>query len=77
LRRVRAFSPGIIGTPTLTVVACVDRAQSEKFSSELYHTSKLCVAMAVENLLLAAHALGLGACPVNSFRRGPISRLLN
>jgi albonoursin synthase len=32
----------------------------------------LCVAMAVENLLLTAHAHGLGACPVHSFRAEPL-----
>ena len=36
----------------------------------------LCVAMAVQNLLLAAHALGLGGCPSASFRKQPIRRVL-
>ncbi|WP_241777995.1 nitroreductase family protein [Streptomyces sp. CT34] len=32
--------------------------------------------MAVQNLLLAAHALGLGGCPVASFRKESVSALL-
>lgn len=80
IRLVRAFSPGIIGTPALIVVACVDRSRTDRLpghiSQKIYQTSKLCVAMAVENLLLSAHALGLGGCPVSSFHEGQIRALL-
>ncbi|MFF3767063.1 nitroreductase family protein [Streptomyces sp. NPDC001922] len=80
IRRIRAFAPGIIGTPALVVVACVDRSRTDRLpghiSQKIYRTSKLCVAMAVENLLLAAHSLGLGGCPVSSFRDRQIRDLL-
>ncbi|AWN30097.1 nitroreductase family protein [Streptomyces sp. NEAU-S7GS2] len=80
IRRLRAFSPGVIGTPALVVVACVDRGltkdQSPAAAENIYATSKLCVAMAVENLLLAAHAAGLGGCPVHSFCKGAVGALL-
>ncbi|MEU5418454.1 nitroreductase family protein [Streptomyces sp. NPDC001407] len=81
VRRVRAFSPGMIGTPSFVVVACVDRRMTDgltgKISQKIYETSKLCVAMAVENLLLSAHALGLGGCPVSSFREDALRVLLD
>ncbi len=80
VRLLRAFSPGIIGTPALIVVACVDRSRTNRLpghiSQKIYQTSKLCVGMAVENLLLAAHALGLGGCPVSSFREAQVCGLL-
>ncbi len=80
VRRLRAFAPGVIGTPALVVVACVDRSRTDRLpghvSQKIYETSKLCVAMAVENLLLAAHAEGLGGCPVSSFRERQIRGLL-
>lgn len=80
VRRLRAFSPGIIGTPALVVVACVDRSRTDRLpghiSRKIYETSRLCVAMAVENLLLAAHARGLGGCPVSSFREAAVRTLL-
>lgn len=80
VRRVRAFSPGMIGTPSFVVIACVDRRMTDGLSGEIsqkiYDTSKLCVAMAVENLLLSAHALGLGGCPVSSYREDALRVLL-
>ncbi|MGW1077153.1 nitroreductase family protein [Streptomyces sp. NPDC002537] len=81
VKLLRAFCPGIIGTPAFIVVACVDRRLTDKLSGvvsrKIYETSKLCVAMAVENLLLSAHALGLGGCPVSSFREDIVRLLLN
>ncbi|MDJ1130549.1 nitroreductase family protein [Streptomyces iconiensis] len=80
VRLLRAFSPGIIGTPALIVVACVDRSRTDRLpgnvSQKIYQTSKLCVGMAVENLLLSAHVLGLGGCPVSSFRETQVCALL-
>ncbi|MEU7636736.1 MULTISPECIES: nitroreductase family protein [unclassified Streptomyces] len=81
VRRLRAFAPGIIGSPALIVVACVDKRRmtgvSAEVSQKIYETAKLCVAMAVENLLLSAHALNLGGCPVGSFREDAVRLLLD
>ncbi|NKY78991.1 nitroreductase family protein [Nocardiopsis dassonvillei] len=82
LRLLRAFSPGIIELPPLVVAACFDRSRAvggsgnSTDSGDSWDEGMLCVAMAVENLLLAAHCLGLGGCPSGSFRRGPVRRLL-
>jgi albonoursin synthase len=76
VRRIRAFSPGIAGIPALIVVACFDHARFAD-CPRMNPLGRLCVAMAVENLLLATHTLGLGACPISSFQPGPIRRLLN
>lgn len=75
LRLVRAFSPGIIEPPPLIVTACFDRSRAVGGEGS-WDEGMLCVAMAVENLLLAAHALGLGGCPSASFRRAPVRRFL-
>ena len=74
LRLVRAFSPGIIEPPPLIVAACFDRSRA--VGGGAWDEGMLCVAMAVENLLLAAHALGLGGCPSASFRKSPVQRFL-
>ncbi|WP_255954834.1 nitroreductase family protein [Streptomyces odontomachi] len=76
VRRLRAFAPGMIGLPPLVVVACFDRARATRDDSVPWDAGMLCVAMAVENLLLAAHAEGLGGCPVGSFRRVAVQQLL-
>ncbi|MYY07812.1 nitroreductase family protein [Streptomyces sp. SID4919] len=76
LRLVRAFSPGMIEPPPLVVVACFDRSRAVKDDGEFWDEGLLCVAMAVQNLLLAAHCLGLGGCPAASFRRGSVAAIL-
>ncbi|MCP2168191.1 nitroreductase family protein [Goodfellowiella coeruleoviolacea] len=76
VRRVRAFCPGIIGVPALILVACFDRTQAPDDPGML-RVGRLCVAMAVQNFLLAGHALGLGGCPVSSFLVEPVRSLLD
>ncbi len=75
LRRLRAFSPGLVGRPQAVVVACVDGERLDLASQD--GAPRLCVTMAVNTLLLAAHAYGLGACPVTSFRPGVLRVLLD
>ncbi|WP_308416576.1 nitroreductase family protein [Streptomyces sp. AJS327] len=76
LRRVRAFAPGVIGAPTLLLVACADNLRG-KDDPIVRRVGKMCVAMAVQNFLLAAHAHGLGGCPISSFRTAPLALLLD
>jgi nitroreductase len=74
LRRLRAFSPGLVGKPVVVVVACVDESRIDPTSCD--DAPQLCVSMAVNTLLLAAHAYGLGACPATSLRPGVLRVLL-
>ncbi|MEU6132850.1 nitroreductase family protein [Saccharopolyspora sp. NPDC047091] len=74
VRRIRAFAPGVIGVPPLLLVACFDGSRAPD-DQRMPEVGVLCVAMAVQNLLLAAHALGLGGCPVSSFLAEPVRRL--
>jgi albonoursin synthase len=76
VRRVRAFSPGIIGAPPLILVACFDKSRAQD-DPHIRDVGVLCIAMAVQNFLLAAHALGLGGCPVSSFLAEPVRLLLD
>ncbi|WP_158853278.1 nitroreductase family protein [Saccharothrix deserti] len=73
LRHIRAFCPGILGVPSLLLIACFDTSRA---TDEVTRRSgSMCIAMAVQNFLLAAHALGLGGCPVTSFRPNPVRML--
>ncbi|MCA1226435.1 nitroreductase family protein [Saccharopolyspora sp. 6M] len=74
VRRIRAFAPGVIGVPPLLLVACFDGSRAPD-DQRMPEVGVLCVAMAVQNLLLAAHALGLGGCPVSSFLAEPVRRM--
>ncbi|WP_063763071.1 nitroreductase family protein [Streptomyces rimosus] len=76
IRRLRAFAPGVIGHPALVVLACSDDSRGPEYPSEK-QVRTLCVAMAVQNLLLTAHAHGLGACPVHSFAPEPLRLLFD
>lgn len=75
IRRMRAFAPGIIGKPPLIVVQCFDHQRTRDLPQDIRDMLRMCTAMAVQNLLLAVHALGLGAGPVGSFRPAEISLL--
>jgi nitroreductase len=56
---IKAVSPGLAGDPPVIIVACMVRGDSPE---EVESTKLLDLGAAIENLLLAAHSLGLGAC---------------
>lgn len=65
---LRALAPGIIGIPTAVVVICLDlRASPKEALAAPDPTLQISIGAALQNLLLAAQASGLGACPVASF----------
>jgi nitroreductase len=63
---LRALAPGIIGLPPAVLILCLDQRGSQ---SGGVLSPSLCydIGAALQNLLLTAHATGLGACPVGSF----------
>jgi len=77
IRLIRTVSPGMSGHPKGLVVVCIDwdrvailgyRGPRQIFDID--------VGTATENMLLAAHAIGLGAGPVTSFSKEAVSVLL-
>jgi nitroreductase len=83
IRRVIAFSPGIIGTPRALLVLCIDWSRAahlrrtEGPGQPLPGSLGIDVGAAIENALLLAEAMGLGACPVMSFHRRSIATVLD
>lgn len=78
LGMIRKVSPGYLGATPFAIVVCSDRERAYKIGGKLAR-DYLCIsdcAMAVENMLLAAHALGLGACPVKSFSPVALKEIL-
>jgi nitroreductase len=57
---------------------CTDwkKAGAQGFSQE-HHSIYMDVGAAMENMLLAAHALGVGAGPVTSFSQSAVQELLD
>jgi len=61
------------------IIVCADLKKSERFygirGNRLYSIQNC--AAAIENMLLTAHSLGLGACWVGAFDENVVSRVLN
>lgn len=78
IRQIRAMSPGLTSNPAALVVICTDWQKAERAGhvpgdGYIY----IDVGTAAENMLLAAHAIGLGAGPVTSFSKAGLQVLLD
>ncbi len=77
IEMIKSLSPGMFGKPAAIMILCADKDRARKKAStngDVY--SILDVAMAAQNMLLAAHALELGACVIRSFHAPAIGKLL-
>lgn len=77
LRMLRMVSPGMIPRPQAAIVICLDTERAASFGFRpdtpgLY----VDVGTAAATVLLAAHSLGLASCPITSFSRAAVARLL-
>ena len=74
-----AFNQHFISTAPLIIVACANTTRSvQRYGNrgrELYCIQEC--AAAVQNLLLVAYSLGLGACWVGAFNESMVSKLLD
>ena len=78
VRVLRMVAPGMLQRPTAVIVVCVDVARAVRFgfapdAKGLY----VDVGTVTQTMLLAAHALELGAGPVTSFSRAAVASALN
>ena len=74
---LRSLAPGIIGEPDAVIAVCLDSDQAIRLGGNGGEkTAWLSLGMAIENILLASHAIGVGACPVGSFHNGAVSSFL-
>lgn len=77
IRLLKAVSPGMVPVPQAVIVICLDTVRAEEFGFSARHRGLyIDVGTTAATLLLAAHALGLGACPVTSFSRAAAGRIL-
>jgi nitroreductase len=77
LRVLRAVSPGMIQRPTAAITICTDRALAASYGFPADATGPYVdVGTAMATLLLAAHAIGVGAGPVSSFSRAAVTAAL-
>jgi nitroreductase len=79
IRKIRAVSPGMLPFPPAIILICLDTAKSLDLGFRYWEQASAYVDLgtAMENMLLIAHTLGLGACPVMSFHRPAVQLLLD
>jgi nitroreductase len=71
---LRSLAPGIIGWPPAVIAICLDAERAIRLGgTQDERPAWLDIGLATQNLLLAAHSLGLGACPIGSFHRGAVA----
>jgi nitroreductase len=77
LQGLRTLAPGMIATPAAAVVICMDinRTGGKNEEGKLPYVW-MGLGAAMQNMLLAAHDRGLGACAIASFHAQGVSGLL-
>lgn len=73
---LRALAPGMIGRPTAVIAICLDRRRAQHARLLAEQLVLVDMGIAAENMLLAAHDLGLGACAIGSFHRQAVAAFL-
>lgn len=78
LKALRSLSPGMLGKPTAVIVLCMDETRAMLTEEgDIDKMGWMDIGAAMQNILLAAHDLTLGACPIGSFNEEAVMRFLN
>ena len=72
IRAIKMVSPGMLSEPPALLVMCHDLSRA-RLSRDL---QLMDLGAAMQNILLYAHSLGLGACPIGSFSQEGVAELL-
>ena len=72
---VRKVSPGIFATPAAFIVICAEKVPGASDWDEWTYLADC--AVAAQNIMLAAHALGLGSCVAISYARAAVQEILD
>src|SRR5262245_822733 len=77
VRLLRMVSPGMLQHPAAIVVICIDWQRVAQYGMPRQNTGVYVdVGTALQTILLAAHAIGLGAGPVTSFSKAAVRVIL-
>jgi nitroreductase len=78
IRLAKMISPGMLGAPPVLIFICIDRdLQEQQGTPERHASGTIDVGTQAMNMMVMAHALGLGACPVTSFSQSGMCTLLD
>jgi len=77
LAALKSVSPGIFALPPVVIAICIDRQRAiDKGGAGGSLLGLMDACFAAQNILLSAHASGLGTCVVRSFHQGAVGKLL-
>jgi nitroreductase len=77
LQLLRLVAPGMLPRPPAAAVICIDKGRALGYGFRPDAPGLFIdVGTAAATMLLAAHAIGLASCPVTSFSRMAVARLL-
>jgi len=78
LNKLKLVSPGLLGVPQAIIIICQDLVDALEKGGELgvKTLSLMDTAMAAQNIMLAAYAVGLGTCPIASFHPEAVQRIM-
>jgi nitroreductase len=78
MSKLRMIAPGFIGRAPTAIAVCQDMAEAERRlgAADAAALAPMDSAMAALNIMLEAHAEGLGTCVVASFNRNALQKLL-
>ena len=78
IEKIKNLSPGIFGKPKAIIVVSSDFDEATRRSDlQGERFAIIDASMAAENILLAAHDKGLGACVIGSFHALALQKFLN
>jgi len=72
---IKKFAPGVFGMPAAFIVVCIETVQSTHHRDEATYLADC--SMAAENIMLQAHALGIGTCVALSYGKLAVREILN
>ena len=72
------MSPGIYSMPGAMIVVCLDLSAADRAGFRTPHAHELFIdaGTLMMNMMVEAHALGLGTCPVTSFSQAGVGVVL-
>jgi nitroreductase len=72
---IRKFAPGIFAMPAAFIVICADKEpDANQWKEALYLAD---CSIAAQNIMLAAHEIGIGTCVALSYAKSAISEILD
>lgn len=79
IRLVKSLAPGVLAKPPVMVVVCTDLEIAERQGVQvgLHASVFIDVGTAAMSMMVQAHGVGLGTCPVRAFSQGGVRTILD